>query len=53
MQVVEPRLEQAAEGVERRREQAAEVVEQRLPVCSGRPPAGREQATEESSGLFG
>ena len=36
MQVVEPRLEQAAEVVEPRREQAAEVVERRL-----------EQAAEE------
>ena len=37
MQVVEPRLEQAAEVVEPRLEQAAEVVERRL-----------EQAAEES-----
>ena len=34
MQVVEPRLEQAAEAVERRREQTAEVVE---PCLERRP----------------
>ena len=47
MQVVEPRLEQAAEVVERRLEQAAEVVEPRL-ERSPRNPVDLDQSFPQS-----